>query len=517
MKSRTSNRLFQLMEATMSQKLIFCFDGTSNDPGDSSSQGFLRDLFVKDNSITNILKLHLLLGGDLSDGQHISGQHSFYFAGVGTEGSHLRQIFDATLALPRQTVDRIEADAVSVLLKHFRPGDEVFLFGFSRGAAIARRFAARLPEHINVRFMGVFDTVASIGTPRIAEDGNPASDVVFENKTISPRVIEALHLVSIDEDRKVFRPTLMNRDVRVTELWLPGVHSDVGGGYRVDALSDSALQILLEELEARNLGLRTLAPSDLPFEDLVSSDKHRIDLDDVIIEPDYFGKLHAHDRPAKLAELTLEPRRVCVNIDDLPSAELPTIHWTAADRIYGDRTYRPKALSGVLHNVIMPDGRVERFNGLKEHLERGVRLLTRLTVGDKRVITCNSLRLHNHSGIAMEKGCQYRFQIPPNQTWQDREISCGPAGWTRDDIEKGFFAEAAIAAAELLRRAPASNWFALMGSIGNDDSELFEILAHTQQPYIPQRSGELCSFANDVTRLYSNNTGSVQFTIERIA
>lgn len=498
----------------MSEKIILCFDGTSNKPGDSVEDRGL--LSIKDAGITNVLKLHLLFGGDLNDGQHIAGQRSFYFSGVGTRGSRLKQIFDTAFAVERWSLREIVDEGLKIVEQHCHDGDEIFLFGFSRGAAIARRFACSLPDNRPVRFMGLFDTVASVGKPNLDADDNPTSEILFENGTIASGVREALHLLSIDETRIVFRPTLMNRDDRVTEVWLPGVHSDVGGGYREDGLSDSALQIMLEAIEARGLGLTAMPAEAVQYDALLDqTGKALIDLDDVLIQPDHLGKLHNHARPEKIGDLTLAPRHVCVNVNDQPSADLPKIHWTAAERIYCDPLYRPAALRNVPHIVILPDGSVDEFSGLADHLKRGVRRLTRLEIGDAREVACNSLRPLNHSGIALFAGEKYLFSVADGQRWTDLDISCGPQGWSRDDVEKGFLKEAAIASAEFFRRAPGSNWFALMGAVGTDDSELFEVLQHVSTPYTVRTSGEFCSFANDVSRFYSNNSGTIRFRIQR--
>ena len=61
----------------------------------------------------------------------------------------------------------------------------------------------------------------------------------------APEIVEkAIHFVSIDEAREPFIPTLFNSDPRVTEIWCPGIHSDIGGGYYHDGLSDNVLQLM---------------------------------------------------------------------------------------------------------------------------------------------------------------------------------------------------------------------------------------------------------------------------------
>ena len=72
-----------------------------------------------------------------------------------------------------------------------------------------------------------------------------SSDVVIEQGALHERVQRAVHVVAIDEDRVAFTPTLIDADAddakRVTEIWFPGVHGDVGGGYWNDGLSDLTL------------------------------------------------------------------------------------------------------------------------------------------------------------------------------------------------------------------------------------------------------------------------------------
>ena len=177
---------------------------------------------TEDNNITNVLKLHLLLGGDLRDGQHhFDDQLSLYYSGVGTYGRKIKRIFNAALALT--DVGRIIKNAKEDLREHYHQGDKVFVFGFSRGAAIARRFCSVISQdaeftNVRIALLGVFDTVASFGMPDLSAERRPNSDVLFEDCTIAPNIDQALHLVSINDRRKAFQPTLMNDENRVTEV-----------------------------------------------------------------------------------------------------------------------------------------------------------------------------------------------------------------------------------------------------------------------------------------------------------
>ncbi|WP_338563723.1 DUF2235 domain-containing protein [Erwinia sp. E_sp_B04_7] len=125
------------------------------------------------------------------------------------------------------------------------------IFGFSRGAAAARHFANRIqsedPAIISairqgvtgtdfngspagkIRFIGIFDTVAAIGTP--VNGLNPHSADTGDVKlTLRPGVAEKVfHITAANECR--FNFALNSVKPAWPELALPGVHSDIGGGY----------------------------------------------------------------------------------------------------------------------------------------------------------------------------------------------------------------------------------------------------------------------------------------------
>lgn len=363
---------------TMSKNIIICFDGTCNHPNDARQE---REWFgfgdIEDSGITNILKLHVMFGGDLQNKAHNAKQHSFYYSGVGTYGNFFQRIFNAGLAPANLDVRRIIKNAGSDLAGVYKPGDHIYIFGFSRGAAIARRFATVISKFIPVneapqpiRFLGVFDTVASIGLPNLEDDEKPISDVVFENGTISPHIQEALHLLSLDENRTAFLPTLMNKDDRVTEIWFPGAHADIGGGFWYDGLSDVTLDFMLCEIKRRNLGLSVTNPTNIDYTSLQSPQgDFRIDLEDVFLKPNHRGKAHSKDRWLPVARATFCTRNVRINIDDRPSpADRPLIHFSVVERIRDVLEYRPKSLKGVPHRILAKDGTTKEFKGIIDHI-----------------------------------------------------------------------------------------------------------------------------------------------------
>jgi len=356
----------------MSKKIILCFDGTNNHPRDAKQE---REWFghgdIKDNGITNILKLHAMFGGNLANEpsrlQGMSDQRSFYYSGVGTYGSRIQRMFNAGFSSSNLDIATIMHRASEDLRSAYETGDEIIITGFSRGAAIARKFASRLPRFLPaildindlsknppIGLLAVFDTVASIGIPNLDDDDKPKSDVVFEDHTISPYVREAVHLVSVDDRRTAFHPTLMNHESRVMEVWFPGAHSDVGGGFWRDGLSDITLNFMINQMKKR-AGLKIVKPDDVDFDNL-RHDEYKIDFEDLDVKPNVKSESHEQDRWGPISTLTLTPRTLRVNIDDAPSGEPVQIHQSVFERIKAVVDYRPKSLKGIKHLIINDDG-----------------------------------------------------------------------------------------------------------------------------------------------------------------
>lgn len=195
-------------------------------------------------------------------------------------------------------------NAYCFLVSNYAPGDEIFLFGFSRGAYTARSIAGLIrnvgilrrnklhlvkeaygyytdrsdawhPQSENavkfrtdnthgketIRFLGVWDTVGALGAPFGAVLGWIIGTIFktrFHDTKLSSIIESAYHALAIDERRWPFRPTLweLSPDHKARnagavdtnggipyyeEQWFPGVHSNVGGGYADSGLADYAL------------------------------------------------------------------------------------------------------------------------------------------------------------------------------------------------------------------------------------------------------------------------------------
>ena len=337
-------------------KLIFCFDGTCNDPHDAKD-------FSVDGSISNVLKLHALFGGNSRNepNQNLPDQRSFYYQGIGTRGNWFKQKWNAAVAPKSGDMADIIGQAKTDL-ESFKDGDTVYIFGFSRGAAIARMFAAKIRQHNpavqSVKFLGVFDTVAATrGSLDLKKSTFPASGIVFEHGTLGNHVESAVHLVATDEKRIAFQPTLFNYRKNVNEIWFAGVHSDVGGGFWFDGLSDITLSFMCKQ--ASRAGLTLLETDEIDYSGLRKeneSETEAICKDDIEIQLLHSGVLHEQRRLGIIAEETLASRFVRVDVDDKPSSELlPVIHHTVCDRFNKVIGYRPPALRNREYRVMDKD------------------------------------------------------------------------------------------------------------------------------------------------------------------
>lgn len=106
--------------------------------------------------------------------------------------------------------------------------------------------------------LGVWDTVGALGIPQTVLDkvgltSKQKKKYRFLDITLSSKVHCPFHAIAIDEKQAPFRPPLWQKkfgeelspDRVVEQVWFPGVHSDLDGGYAEHGLSDNALRWLL--------------------------------------------------------------------------------------------------------------------------------------------------------------------------------------------------------------------------------------------------------------------------------
>lgn len=340
--------LFRNSETWTSPKpknIVICLDGTSNNP-DQVDQGFA--------ATTNVYKLFGMLKAD-KQGMFEPGtvldaslckkygdkQIGLYYAGVGNtyDNDPLLAFFGQATGLgAEEVVERAYLD----LVRTYRPGDRVFIFGFSRGSAISRLLAraidARgaprtvwtiklLGKHrklwsskskraVPIAVLGCWDTVGSFGIAKTIGGVNLQQLNMLRDLSIPDSVRQAYHMVALDERRQEFEPTLMdpdpNRPERIIEVWFPGDHANIGGGWATDRLSDVTLDFLLRRISSGYADTKEEAGKESWGLHLVAwkADKldhwKRQDIDPMVVDPDALGQIqqsfsHAFNyRPRKV-------------------------------------------------------------------------------------------------------------------------------------------------------------------------------------------------------------------------
>jgi Uncharacterized alpha/beta hydrolase domain (DUF2235) len=256
---------------------------------------------------TNVVKLSECLQIDKPE-----RQIRYYDPGVGTAEGNLSEAGGVGLK------DRIRravglawgdgvwenvSDAYQFLMQHYQPNDQIFLFGFSRGAFTVRAVAGMVnlcgllrPWHVNmlpslievyrsgtttpaqqksrieagkdfrknftdypdgpnIHFIGVWDTVESVGLGQLVFDTRITSD-----PSVKPIYKHVRHAVALDELRWPYTPRLYtgqnghsSAERSYKQVWFCGSHCDVGGSEKEAGLSNAALHWMVREAYERGL------------------------------------------------------------------------------------------------------------------------------------------------------------------------------------------------------------------------------------------------------------------------
>jgi uncharacterized protein (DUF2235 family) len=267
------------------KKIVVCCDGTGNEFGHANS---------------NVVKLYTALAIDNS-------QVGYYHPGVGTmEDASEHHVWARNWSLIKGLAfasgfKENVLDAYRYLMTIYNDGDQVFLFGFSRGAYTVRALAGLLDGygllcsgnegHIPyawrmytdqlknrdqhamdlapdstaaafkqtfsrkdffIHFVGIWDTVSSVGwitTP-----------LRLFNVARNPTIRVGRHAISIDERRCFYVDNLWGEPYPgqdIVQLWFAGAHSDVGGSYMQceSGLSNIALEWMIDQAKAAGVCL----------------------------------------------------------------------------------------------------------------------------------------------------------------------------------------------------------------------------------------------------------------------
>jgi len=267
------------------RRLVICADGTWNQPTED------------DHGVpapTNVVKMQQAIKS--VDAKGVS-QIVYYHSGVGTKG-----FFDKLAGGAfGEGLDDIVKDCYEFLVNNYAAGDELYLFGFSRGAYTVRSLAGLVrnsgllkQEHaamvkeafslyrdrdpakhpnsdsatafrtafsneVSMQCVGVWDTVGALGVPLGLFSKLNHARFAFHDTALSSHTKCAFHALAIDEKRKPFEPTLWVQQQKdhdsdanwLEQAWFSGVHSNVGGGYAKAGLSDIAFTWMVDRVKRK--------------------------------------------------------------------------------------------------------------------------------------------------------------------------------------------------------------------------------------------------------------------------
>jgi uncharacterized protein (DUF2235 family) len=258
---------------------------------------------------TNVYKLFNMIE-DRTD-----RQIAFYDPGVGTDWRLI------TGNISGQGITKNIQQCYEFIFDNFKAGDQLYMFGFSRGAATVRSLSSFIhmfgilpvsrrdlieeafkiykmknydkrkeaaDDFISnhhtmwskIKFLGVWDTVSALGLPveslDIIINKIPGFRHRFHNFKLSEAVENAYHALAVDDVRKTFHPMIWDKEItdkqKMKQVWFCGVHTDVGGGYKEQGLSDVSLTWMTDM--AKQNGLLIYGDHEVTIAQDVKGDMH---------------------------------------------------------------------------------------------------------------------------------------------------------------------------------------------------------------------------------------------------
>jgi uncharacterized protein (DUF2235 family) len=281
----------------MGKNIVLCADGTGNDGGTGSD--------------TNVFKIYQAAKINRGNGDK---PLVYYDRGVGTAKLATKRALGGGFGKGFKTN---VMELYGFLGRHYKDGDDIYVFGFSRGAATVRAFAGMI-EHcglvtwdslksdnthtsqqsdedkfkqtvvqamefykkrspkaktqpdppfkskrnVKIKFLGVWDTVAALGIPQI-----PWLDKLL-NRFLNHHAYDfeaynsienVYHAIAVDDERHTFWPLIWDENKfngqNIEQVWFPGVHSNVGGGYPREGLANVTLDWMTSKVSEHNFEL----------------------------------------------------------------------------------------------------------------------------------------------------------------------------------------------------------------------------------------------------------------------
>ena len=519
----------------MKKRLIICCDGTWND--------------LEMRFITNVGRLvQALTAVGRSDEQAIT-QHVYYDDGVGADArSGLQKSLQGAVGAG---IDNLIYEAYRHICINYHDGDEICLFGFSRGAYTARSVAGMIGKvglvprselkHIpgaleayrsknpdlqqafrktarsvapKITLLGCWDTVGALGIPNKLDwlpfDNLSRKRVQFHDLKLSPHIERALHAVAIDEQRKEFSATLMEKQKgsqKLVQAWFPGDHGCVGGGsWEKRGLANRCLTWMVEE--ASRLGVE------------IGVDWNNLD--------DRAMSDHSIYFPRETSFIYGKQHRQMAGV----TVRWQDIHETARLRWAEDPGYRPPRLKSLF---------AHQLNSWSDTDSRKPPALeSSLALGETAHTQVFSNQKENRTRIRVAPGEQYTLTISALQVWQDGDLDpCDIRGWNAqpdapnppyengEPIRSGKLKSTAFKKAKQQCLVPEADWFELVLKTGDGDYQ--RVTPETREaetdPFViafsPKQAGELVFAANDlasrfdVIDKFDNNQGWVWLQVTR--
>ncbi|MEZ5472415.1 MAG: DUF2235 domain-containing protein [Marinicella sp.] len=513
------------------KRIFLCLDGTWNSTYAKDKREDGRRVIKP----SNVLKIARALKSIDEKGVH---QMVYYNTGVGSMSKH-QGISNWFLRMADRFIGGIwgagfEAnieDAFTYLINNYDQGDEIYVFGFSRGAATARAvtqfldWMGGLPaksdayfmpilfrkfikhqgtepivnllpaikkienksqhkittEHyfpgwrsLEVKFLGVWDTVLSLGGRFIPVQNRR----YFLKKSPAKCVANARQALAIDEKRADFKPSIWVRPndeaiatQTLKQMWFAGVHSNVGGGYANDGLANISFHWMTDELLEVN---DQIAFHEKPFQ------KFRKHIQNQLIDSKtwfYKFKDWITRRDGN--------REIRTYLDHRYQQSNLTIHHTALQRLKSDPNLQKGngLLKHPLLEIYRPENLINYVNetGLTEVLEtsnKGQLSNTEVTKITNFFKTINSSQIFHTktkkciTGTKLKLNGSYKIRLTEVEPIYDLYTKSNFAGWlsTGGFIKSGFH--------RLIRkisRFPEANIFSLIGEIKGQQIDLGKI------------------------------------------
>ena len=536
----------------MKKRIIVCCDGTWND--------------LEMRYITNVGRLVQGLLPEGKSGTRPISQLVFYDDGIGADAGGFQRLLQGGFGAG---IDNLIYEAYRFVCVNYERGDEICLFGFSRGAFTVRSVAGMIakvglvprkklkhvPEalkayrskddkvqqafkgahtygdQVKITLLGCWDTVGALGIPDkiplIPIDNLLRKRYEFHNTELGTQIERALHAVSIDERRKEFEATLMQREAgntttQLVQTWFPGDHGCVGGGsWEKRGMSNHCLRWMIDEAHKMGVGIGV---------DWTRLHDHAMADHSIFFSKEMKFIYGTKNRPL--------PGHA-VAWDDID--ETARLRWVEHYPSPRKHQYRPPALerrfSAELNALALDTAR---------HPPAAE---TRLEVGASADLRIFAETKHNPSRIKTGRGDRYEIEVSRLQVWKDKDFDpCDIQGWNvvsekeaatkgietklpyegGEQMDRSAVKSKIIQLAKRWRLVPHADWFELVASLDGKDYFPLGIKkpAKETQPFkmklAAQSDGELHFAVNDAaSRLdvfdkYDNNAGWVWIKVTRI-